>query len=215
MSKRIKDALAGMRSKNTIARRHRAEFAAAIQEGNFELTPGGVLVRGCAQLGGRFRITDGNRVEEGDNQYTAQGLADALDVLFGAQAKRSWYVGLGANEVNPAFNWTAANWVATAGENTSTSEGWAGANRLAYTVTGAATPSGSEASASVANNQATTTVTIVATTTITLNIAAICSAQARGATTGILAAAMRFPYPWVLPNGAVFGYGYALVLSDV
>ncbi|TXH57780.1 MAG: hypothetical protein E6Q97_03835 [Desulfurellales bacterium] len=208
----LRDGIQAVR--NTVASKHRAEFARALRDGDFEVTPGGILLRGSARLSGRWIATDGNMVQEGHNLYTAQGLGDALDVVFGAQAKRNWYIGFYANAVNPAFNWTAANWVATAGENTSTSEGWAGANRLAYTVTGAATVSNSESRASVTNNRATTTITVVATTTITLNGAAVCSAQARGATTGVLASAMRFPYPWTLPNEAEFGWGYELAFVD-
>ena len=143
------------------------------------------------------------------NIVTNEGLNKTLKVMFGADSKISaWYIALWNNAIDPASTWTAANFTATAGEITSTSEGYSGANRILWNPV--------VPSANVIDNVGQeASFTIVCTTTITVWGAALISAQARGATTGILASAARYATIRTLSNGDTYEVGYRLTATSV
>jgi hypothetical protein len=146
------------------------------------------------------------------NTLPLEGIIDLLDTWLGSKAKEAaWYVGLYATEISPAANWTAANIVATAGEITSQSEGYSGANRPQY-VPGAAS-SASASAAKVDNIGTEASYAIVATGAVNVAGAFIVSAQARGATTGVLASAARYNATRVLQNGDTYEVGYRVTIT--
>ena len=143
------------------------------------------------------------------NIVTNEGLNKTLKVMFGADAKiSSWYIALWNNAIDPASTWTAANFTATAGEITSVSQGYSGANRILWNPT--------VPSANIIDNVGQeASFTIVCTTTITVWGAALISAQARGATTGVLASAARYASIRTLSNGDTYEVGYRLTATSV
>lgn len=195
--------------KNLIGSRHEKEFRQAALRGEVENTPQGIVVRGGPVIRGSYRVFgNGQLLAEGHNLWSDQGLTDALNILFGATAKRgTYYLALYGNAVDPAAGWTAANFVATAGENVSTTEGYTGANRPAWVP-------GTAAANSMSNIGSLAAYPIRATTSVTFQGAALLSAQARGAGTGVLVSALRFPSPLTLPNNLNFTCQYDLTLSD-
>lgn len=165
---------------------HRAEFARALRNGKFDITPSGILF---AQQG---VLLAGNMDVEhrrgGDligrdlsaNIIPTEGLNHVLDViLHGVAAVSPWYVALFEGNVTPGASLTAATFTATTTECTAYAE----TTRVAY-VEGAA-------AAGVTDNIASrATFTINATKTIYGG--ALISASAKSATTGTLFAAVRF-----------------------
>lgn len=135
------------------------------------------------------------------NAQPTEGLNNALDVWLGAVAKTSWYLALYSNAVSPASGWTGANVIATAGENTSETEGYSGATRPQFTPNAAA-------SGHIDNVGQEAVFNIVATTTISVQGVLMLSGNGRGGTGDILGSAARFPLVRTLQNLDVYGLGF-------
>jgi hypothetical protein len=143
------------------------------------------------------------------NMIVAQGLNKMLKIALGADAKLSaWYIALWQNATNPLSTWTAANFVASAGEITSTNEGYTGANRPTFSpivpVSNIIDNVGQEASFN-----------IVCTTSLQIQGAALLSEQARGSNTGVLFSAARYPSVRTLSNGDTYEVGYRVTATSV
>lgn len=191
--------------------RHKLEIMKAVRDGNYEMNDKGVLIKRELQLGGWFHFStpDGSMsFEPAHNLWTDQGLTAALAVFLGATAKPSaFYLSMSSGAVNPASNWTAANYAANATENTSTTEGYSEATRPAWTP-------GTAAANAIDNTASLARFTIACSTTINVNGFALQTVNTRGGTTGILINAVRTASQLVLPNGLLFDADYELTLAD-
>lgn len=182
---------------------------AFFRKDDYQLSDGGVLVHGSILAKGHyFESVNGKDERVHSNLIPSEGILSILNIAFGAVAKHAgFYVAPYAGAVTPAANWTAANFAATASEITSTTEGWAGATRAAWT------PAAASAGA-IDNLAAKASFTIICTTSLNINGAGIMTENTRGGTTGTLMSASRFAATRVVYNGDVWECGYRVTLTD-
>lgn len=142
------------------------------------------------------------------NKFPTEGLNAFLNTFFGARAKdAAFYVALWTNQIAVGAGWTAANFVATAGELTSETEGYTGANRPQW--------SPNAASGGTIDNVGNESVfNIVATTTVEIEGAALITSQARGSGAGILPSATRYPGTRTLTNGDTYEVGFRNTMTS-
>lgn len=193
--------------------KHRAEFQRAIRNHKWEQSEAGIVFpEQKAVLCGTYTHNVNGEDERIDhNLIPTEGINHILNVVLGASSKiGTWYHALSNANVSPAANWTGATYASNATENVSTSEGYAGANRKTFTPAAAA-------AAGQINSHADgfrSSFTIVTASTLALWGAALLSAQARGATTGVLLSAVKFASVRNLNNGDVFNTGYGVELAS-
>lgn len=191
--------------------RHRIEIMRAVRNGDYAMNDQGVLIRRELQLGGWFHFStpDGSMsFEPAHNLWSDEGLTAALAVFLGATAKPStFYLAMSSGAVDPAVNWTAANYAGNATEITSTTEGYSEATRPEWV-------DGTAAAKAINNTSSPARFTINCTTSINVNGFALNTVATRGGTTGILVNAVRTPTQLVLPDGLLFDADYALTLAD-
>jgi len=193
-----------------LIRKHSREFASALRNGEYDVTDGGIVFpkQQVRATGMYFHSVNGQDERQDPNLLPDASILNILNVVFGATAKQStWYLSLYANAVSPAANWTQANYAATAGEITSLSEGFSQATRPTWTP-------GAAASGNIDNLSARATFTIVCTTSLTVNGAALHSDNTRGGTTGVLGSAARFGQARTLYNDDSFQLGYRVSLTS-
>lgn len=189
--------------------KHIDDVAKFIKAGDYEQTDSGLLIhRAIMAKGQYFHRVNGEDERVDDNLVPAEGILYLLGAgLRSVTPITTWYLALFSGGATPAANWTAANFASNATEITSQTEGYSGANRIAWTPT-------APAAGSVSSETARSVFNIVATSTVTITGAAVLSAQARGATTGTLVSASRFASSRTLNGGDVFELGYAVTLTD-
>lgn len=193
-----------------IDKRHSKEFTKFIQAGDYEETDGGILIHSCAMIAGKYHHTvNGEDLQIDPNLLPAEGILAILDAYFAGTpaVPTDFYLSLYGTNISPASTWTAANYTANAGENTSTTEGYSGANRITWTPAAAA-------AGKIGNLSSRASYTIVATTTVTFYGAGLHTVQARGATTGTLASATKFAAARTLNDTDTFELGYEIELTD-
>jgi hypothetical protein len=189
--------------------KHTSDVAKFIKDGDYEETVDGLLIHRSIMARGSYVHTVNGQDERTDhNLIPAEGILYLLGAGLGATSKEAaFYLALFSGAVTPAANWTAANFTANASELTSQSEGYSGANRPVWTP-------GAAAAGKIGNLASRATFNIVATSTINVTGAALLSAQARGATTGVLVSASRYASTRVLNGGDTFELGYEVELTD-
>ena len=190
--------------------KHAREIGRHLRNRNYELSEGGVLIKGGmnALVNGVFKDTL-YRGGEADTQLSPnlvvnQGLVHVLNAAFGLVAPiTGWYVGLFSGNVTPQATWTGANIVAQATEVT----GYAGA-RPAFTVEATSAPS-------ISNSGSEANFAFDASGPYTARGAFLASASAKGATTGVVLAATRFAADRTgLANPDQLGVQYTLTAAD-
>ena len=191
-------------------KKHAREIGRHLRNRAYELTEGGVLIKGGmnALANGMFKDTlyrdGGADAQLSPNRVVDQGLVHLLNVTFnGATQVTQWYVGLFVDNVEPQANWTGANIVANANELT----GYPG-NRPAFTVSAATSPSignaGSQAMFAFDDEGP-----------YTARGAFLISVPAKGSTTGVLMAATRFASDRAgLNSPDQLGVQYVLTAAD-
>lgn len=189
--------------------KHHKEFTKFIQDGDYEMTDGGILIHGSAVASGKYYHTvNGEDLRIDPNLLPAEGILEILEVYFSAGTKpNTFYLSLFTNNTPPLSTWTAANYEANAAENTSQTEGYSGTNRPTW-VPGAA------AAGKIGNLTGRASYTIVATTTVSFWGAGMHTAQARGATSGTLPSSTRFAAQRTLNDTDTFELGYEIELTD-
>lgn len=188
---------------------HQKELTRFIQKGDYKETEGGILVHNAIMAKGAYYHTvNGEDLRIDANLLPAAGILDILNVYFGASTKQTaFYLSLYSGNATPASTWTAANYIANATENQSQTEGYSGTNRPTWTAAAAS-------AGKIGNLASRASYTIVATTTVTFYGAGLHTAQARGATTGVLPSATRFAAARTLNNTDTFQLGYEIELTD-
>lgn len=191
--------------------RHSRELAAHLANGNYKVSDGGLLILGADVLAsGTYyhSVNGGDDEQEDKNLLPDEGLLHMLNVAFGATPKiANWYLALFAGQINPAANWTAANFAATASEIVSATEGYSNANRPTFVSSPAA-------AGQITNLAAKAVFNIVCTTSLIVEGAAMLSSNGKGSTAGVLASASRYAQQRILYNGDAYEVGYGVNLSS-
>lgn len=186
--------------------KHAGEFRRAIKQHRYEVTDDGgiyfseakAIARGAYHVDGDV-IAENIITTEGLNYLLATGVKDATNFA-------NWYLAPFANIYTPSAGLTAANFVATAGEITSPTQGYSEGARPAWT-------SGAVADGRVDNLASRAAFTIVTATSLSINGAGLLSSSVKGAGTGVLLSAARFPNPVIKYDGDEFNLGYRLRLQ--
>ena len=188
-----------------------AAFAAAcVRKDDWERTAdGGVLIhRGIKMSGVYVHSVNGQDERRDPNLIPDAAILHTLDVVLKNGTRyAAWYLAPFAGAVTPAANWTAANFTSTASEIVSGSEGYSEATRQQWV-------GGTPAANKVDNLASKANFTIVCTTSLNINGAGLLSANAKGATSGVLISASRFGATRPVNNGDVWQCGYEISLAD-
>jgi hypothetical protein len=190
--------------------KHAREIAGFLNRGDFEHTEDGLIIHSSIRARGKYtHSVNGGQDERIDfNLIPAQGIAYFLNVGLGAGAKLSnWYLAPFSGAVNPAANWTAANFAANASEITSNSEGYSNLTRPQW-VPGAA------AAGVIGNLSNRAVFNIVCTSTLNISGIGMLSGNAKGGVDGVLVSASRYNSVRVVNNGDAFEVGYEVELTD-
>ena len=170
----IRDAMRALRTN-----RHEIADDGAIYVPGARAFIGGAFAHRYAAPGEGF----GPKVIERPNRVVGEGLNLLLNLLGGHASAGSLYLAAFTGNVTPASTWTGANWVSNATEFTA----YTASTRLPWT-TEAATAQQLTNAAELAD----ATMTLSTGGPYTIRGAALASASAKSATTGLLIAAARF-----------------------
>lgn len=161
-----------------------------LNRGRCEQTEAGLLIP-LAGVGDVLAIGEYTHRKNGGpweidwNTVTTEWLNYILETgMRGGTAQTAWYMALFGTGYTPTAGLTAATFAATAGENTSLTEGYTSATRPTFTM-------GAAATGQVNNTAAPVTFTFASATTVDIGGIAIISENTRGGTTGVLASATQ------------------------
>ena len=178
----------------------------AFKAGRYETTPEGVYFPSENALArGVFSVSKRGEAEEfSQNLVVNEGLDYILKAAVGETAGvANWYIALFSGDVTVVATWTAATFTATATEWTSYDE----AARQSWTKSLVASQ-GTDSFSSKASFTSSAD-------TQTVRGAALISASAKSATSGVLFAASRLTSDKALDTGEILDVGYGLQLSAV
>lgn len=196
---------------NSELKRHAKEVLRNLLHFNYEKTDQGLYFPTMrAQATGMY-VHDVNGMDErcDPNLVTDQGLTYLLGAGLGNTSKiTAWYLALFGGAVNPAANWTAANFAATASEIVSGTEGYGEPTRPVFTP-------GVAAANAIDNVAAKAAFTIATAAQLNVTGAGLLSDNVKGSTSGVLVSATRFASARVLSNTDVFNLGYRVQLAAV
>lgn len=190
--------------------RHAGEFLRALRSHKYERTEAGLFFPAAkvTAQGTYFENVNGEDEREHKNLLTDQGLTHMLAVVLGGTSKiNAWYLAPYSNSVNPAAGWTASNFPSTAGEITSSVEGYTETTRPAFTP-------GAAAANTIDNVASKAAFTIATASTLSIAGAALLSSNVKGDTGGTLISATRFGTARILNNGDIWNCGYRVQLSS-
>lgn len=161
-----------------------------------------------------YRVND-EPTQRAKNLITTEGFTHILNVAMGTTPKpNGYYLALFSGSASPQSNWTAANFAAVANELTSQSEGYTHATRPIWTPTVAVNNSIDNIGGGSDDVSKAVKVTIATSSQLNITGAALLTAPAKGATTGALISAAKYPIARALQNGDVFYIGYRLSLTE-
>lgn len=187
----------------------RKELAEAIHKERFDVSDEGVFFprQGVMCRGEYFSRVNGGPWQIDANRVVVEGLAHVLNVALGGKAKAAgYYLTLFNGAAAPDGTWTAANFAAVAGEIVSLTEGYSNPTRPAWT------PVDTNGN-TIDNFASVATFNIATTSEVTVTGAAMLTASGRGATTGVLVSASRYPVERKFQNTDVFDVGYRMSLT--
>lgn len=186
-----------------------------LRSGSFDQLPDGRihLPREGAFIGGSFLARyappggDFGAPVISHNKVVGQGLVHLLNLLGGHARAVSLFIAPWTNDVEPQGDWTGANFAANAGEFSA----YTPATRVPWTTAALTTVPTLTNTASIAA----ATITFNAGGPYTIRGAALIGASAKGATTGPLIVASRYPDDLAgMRGGGRLGQEYALVAMD-
>lgn len=194
---------------NTELKKHAREVIANLLGFKYEKTDEGIYFPSMRAAVSGMYIHNVNGLDErcDPNLVVDQGLTYLLGSGLGNTPKTTaWYLALFGGAVNPAPNWTAANFAQNASEIISGTEGYSGNTRPVFTP--------GDAAANMIDNVASKAeFTIVTAGQLNVTGAGLLSNNIKGSTTGMLASATRFSSTRVLSNTDVFNLGYRVQLA--
>jgi hypothetical protein len=167
------------------------------------------MIRGGIRAVGRYvHSVNGKDVRYDYNLVPTEGIAYFLGVGLAATAKLSaWFLAPYSGNVDPAANWTGANFASLATEIVSLTEGFSNTTRPAWTP-------GAVTAGVIGNLAAKAVFNVVCTTNVNIAGAGMLSVNTRGGTTGTLVSASRFSSVRAVYNGDAFELGYEVELQD-
>lgn len=191
-------------------KKHGAEFQRYLANGQYEVTPDGVLFPRAAVVanGGYYHDVNGLDERFDPNLVPDEGLVYLLSVGLNNGTKlAAWYLSLYGANYTPLANLTAASYPGTASEITSGSEGYTEATRPVWTPTAPTTP----LIDNLANKAA---FTIATASSLVVYGCALTSDATKGAVTGSLISATKFAAARTLYDTDVFNLAYRVVLTS-
>jgi hypothetical protein len=195
--------------RNNINKSVAAAVRNALDRGDFILADDGLILprEGIRARGTYFHSVNGEDERIDHNLIPDAGILSILNVYFGATAKiNAFYLALFSGAVNPPANLTAANFAATMTEITSNTEGYSQVTRPQFVSSPAS-------AGTIGNLSNKAQFSIVCTTSITVNGAAMLSDNTKGGTAGVLPSCSRFASARTLFNGDTFELGYTVTLT--
>lgn len=198
-----------MKALSKIARRAVPRF---LRAGDYEQTDEGLIVGGGIRVRGKYTDwVNGGDMRENYNLIVAEGILHILNVALdvdGTAKPSAYYLAPFSANATLASSWTEEDLVDTGVEIVSTSEGWAGANRLEWDASQGA------AAGAISNSSNRASYTIVSTGTVSIRGAGLMTSQARGAHTGTLISAVKFSAAREVNNTDVWQLAYEVELAD-
>ena len=183
----------------------------ALTDGSYTDNQDGSITtnQGVTAKGVYYDRVNGGEWTENPNLITNEGLTHMLNVSMGTTPKPAGYfLALFSAAAAPQATWTAASFASTASEIVSSTEGYSGATRPAWTPTNTATQSiDNMAPSSVAK------VTIKTASTLTVQGAAILTNSAKGSTAGVLISASKYAAARSFQDNDTYEIGYRLSLT--
>ena len=179
--------------------RHAREFARYIRNFDYEEADDGILFPTArVTLAGEYE----DYVGVTPNILPTESLNHILDVALSDEAKlTTFYLALSGANYTPVATDTGANWTSNATEITSGTEGYTEATRVAWAPANPA--------AGVIDNYASKAAFTIATaSSLSIYGAALLSASAKGATTGVIISAAKFATVRTESDGNVYNLGY-------
>lgn len=194
---------------NLELKKHAREVLANLLGFKYEKTDEGIYFPTMRAMASGMYVHDvnGADVRMDPNLVVDQGLTYLLGAGLGNTAKTTaWYLALFGGAVNPAANWTAANFAQNASEIISSTEGYGEATRPIFVP-------GDAAANAIDNVASKASFTIVTAAQLNVTGAGLLSNNIKGSTAGALVSATRFSSARVLSNGDVFNLGYRVQLA--
>ncbi|THJ36158.1 hypothetical protein E8K88_02520 [Lampropedia aestuarii] len=179
---------------------------------HYEVTPEGIVFpRESVRVSGHFVLdaADGTR-HVSRNLRMKEGLLHDLNVAYGTTPKPAGYfIALFSGNTAPAFNWAASSFSTVASEIVSQTEGYTLTTRIPWT------PKANAADDTHIDNFGNEVeVTFATESVVNVTGAALLTASAKGATTGVLLSASLYPAPQSFQNGGTFRVGYRTELTQ-
>ena len=192
-----------------LSRTARRAIPGFLQAGDYAQTDEGLLVHSSIRIRGKYTDwVNGDDRRVNYNLLVDQGILYILEAALGNNtALATLYLAPYGTNIAPANDWTAASFTGTAGEITSTSEGWAGTNREEWDA-------GAAASGAISNSASRASHTIVSTGPVNIYGAGLISSQLRGAATGTLVSAVQFGAVRTVNNTDNWELAYEVELTD-
>lgn len=188
--------------------KHIDELSKFVAEGDFEYTDEGLVIHSSALLKGSYiTLINGKDPQESQNLLPTEGIAYILGLLGATSKVTAFYLAPYAGAVNPAANWTAANFTSNATEITSTSEGFSNATRPVWTY-------GAVSAGVIGNSASPAAFTVDCSTVLNISGMGLLSSDIRGGTAGVLLSATRYPAVRVVNDGDTFEVIYNISLTD-
>lgn len=187
----------------------RKELANAVHNENYDITEDGIYFpqQGVLASGEYFDRQNGGDWSRTGNLIVTEGLAHILNVALGTTPKpANYFLALFNGSAAPAANWTGATFAASASEVVSMSEGYTSPTRPIWTPTNTAT-------ASIDNMTAVASVTFATASQVNVTGVGMLTASGKGATTGVLVSAAKYPVTRVFQDGDLYDVGYRLSLT--
>lgn len=189
--------------------KHASEFLGYLDKNQYEVADSGIYFpkAGVIATGMYGHDVNGTDYCEDSNIVTTEGLNHLLTTTLANGNKNSnWYVALYGGAYTPVAGVTAATFPAAANELTSGTEGYSEASRRPWTP-------GAAVNGTMDNTDSKAVFTIVSAGSVTVNGAALLSASAKGATSGVLMSAAKFSAARTLYAGDVFSLLYRVTLT--
>lgn len=189
--------------------KHASEFQGYLDKNQYEVSDAGIYFpkAGAMAKGMYGHDVNGQDYREDHNLVPVEGLNHLLTTTLANGSKNSnWYLALYSGAYTPVSGLTAATFPAAASELTSNTEGYSETARRPWTP-------GAASNGTIDNTDAKAAFTIATAGSVTVNGAALLSASAKGATTGVLMSAAKFAATRTLYAGDVFNLLYRVNLT--
>lgn len=190
-------------------RKHAGEFQGYLNKNQYEVSDAGIFFPKAQVMarGTYGHDVNGEDYREDHNLVPTEGLNHLLATALANGAKNSaWFLALYSGAYTPVAGLTAATFTAAANELASNTEGYSESSRRPWTP-------GAAVNGTIDNTDSKAAFTIATAGSVSVNGAALLSASAKSATTGVLMSASKFSATRTLYAGDVFNLLYRVNLT--